>query len=146
MTTHHTSSVRVPKFLCALCVFTALFIVQVANLPYSVLAQDNITFTASVDRTTVSTDGYVRLTLSLQGQVNNVPNPELPAMDAFYVVGSSRSQQLSSIPGVSRSGASGCGHLLTFTKARFLTPVNDVNRHREAAVYVCRIHLVLRLI
>jgi len=100
MTTHPISSVRVLKFLCTLCVFTALFMGQVGNLPYSVLAQDNITFTASVDRTTVSTDGYVQLTLSLQGQVNDVPAPELPPMDGFYVVGSSRSQQFSFVNGV----------------------------------------------
>lgn len=99
MTRHPTSSLRACKFLCALCVFAVLLVGQVGNLPYSVLAQDNITFTASVDRATVPTDGYVQLTLSLQGQVNNVPAPELPPMDGFYVVGSSRSQQFSFVNG-----------------------------------------------
>lgn len=93
MTAYSISYVRI-KFLCALCVLAALL-----NTPANALAQDNITFTASVDRTIVSTDGYVQLTLALQGQVNNVPAPELPPMDGFYVVGSSRSQQFSFVNG-----------------------------------------------
>ena len=96
-----SSSSRILQLLCVLTVCAILL-----TFPIIALAQDDVAFTALVDRTTVSTDEYVQLTLSVEGQFNNVPNPELPLMDGFHVAGSTRRQQFSLVNGVSSASIS----------------------------------------
>lgn len=63
------------------------------------LAQGNVTFTASVDRTSLPADQILTLQLTLVGASLNAGRPELPALDGFAVVGSSQSSQFSLING-----------------------------------------------
>lgn len=66
---------------------------------YPVAAQDDITFTASVDRASLSTDQTLTLQLTLAGTFRNAGKPQLPTLDGFAVVGSSQSSQFSLING-----------------------------------------------
>jgi hypothetical protein len=63
------------------------------------LAQDDVTFTASVDRNTISTDDLLTLQLTLAGSFRGVNQPQLPPLDGFAVVGSSQSSQFSIVNG-----------------------------------------------
>ena len=46
--------------------------------------QGDISFAATVDPTTISTDDQLTLTLTLEGPVQNVPEPRLPARPNFW--------------------------------------------------------------
>jgi len=58
-------------------------------------AQDDLTFTAEVDRTSISTDDVLTLQLTLAGTFNSSGRPQFPDIDGFSVVGSSQSSQFS---------------------------------------------------
>ncbi|HOI41642.1 MAG TPA: BatD family protein [Elusimicrobiales bacterium] len=58
-----------------------------------------LTVAASVDRHEVDIDGSVRLTVTVSGDTANVPEPEIPRLDAFNVYSSGRSQNISFING-----------------------------------------------
>ncbi|MFP4396359.1 MAG: BatD family protein, partial [Anaerolineales bacterium] len=62
-------------------------------------AQDDITFTASVDKTQLSTDQTLTLKLTLQGAFRNADKPQFPTLDGFAVIGSSQSSQFSMVNG-----------------------------------------------
>jgi hypothetical protein len=62
-------------------------------------AQDDVTFTASVDRSTITTDDLLTLQLTLTGAFNNANQPQLPVLEGFAVVGSSQSSQFSIVNG-----------------------------------------------
>jgi len=68
-----------------------------------VLAQSDITFTATVDRATLSSDQLLTLQLTLAGTFRSSGRPALPALDGFAVVGSSQSSQFSMINGKTSS-------------------------------------------
>jgi hypothetical protein len=57
-------------------------------------AQD-INFEASVDRTEVSTDEQITLTVSVSGNVKSIPEPELPPLNDFSVYSAGRSHNFS---------------------------------------------------
>jgi hypothetical protein len=63
------------------------------------VAQDNINFTATVDRTSLGTDQTLTLELTLSGAFANAGKPDLPALEGFAVVGSSQSSQFSMVNG-----------------------------------------------
>ncbi len=63
-------------------------------------AQDEITFTAAVDRTTISTGDTVQLQLTLAGAVSAAAQPQLSGLLDFVVVNSSQSSQFQIINGV----------------------------------------------
>lgn len=65
-----------------------------------VLAQGGVSVTAEVDRTTISTDGLLTLTLTVAGDFQQLGEPQLPLMSGFNVVSSSRSSQFSMLNGV----------------------------------------------
>ncbi|MBN1878117.1 MAG: protein BatD [Anaerolineae bacterium] len=67
------------------------------------LAQSDITFTASVDRTQASTDDMITLQLTLAGTFRSSGTPQLPALQGFAVVGTSQSSQFSMINGKTSS-------------------------------------------
>jgi len=56
-----------------------------AVTPVAALA-DDITVTANVDRTTVSADRAVTLTVQVSGAMQNVPEPKLPSLDDSWSV------------------------------------------------------------
>ncbi len=59
------------------------------------LAQDDITFTASVNKTAISTDETLTLQLTLAGAFSGANQPQLPPLEGFAVVGTSQSSQFS---------------------------------------------------
>ena len=65
-----------------------------------VFAQDDVSFTAEVDRTTISTDDFLTLTLIVAGTFEQLGEPQLPFLSGLAVVGSSRSSQFSMVNGV----------------------------------------------
>ena len=62
-------------------------------------AQASASLSAQVDRTELSTDDTLLLTLTLQTPDGSAPHLTLPAIDGFRALGSSMSTQLSSING-----------------------------------------------
>lgn len=83
---------RIPQVITLITVL-AWFV----GIPLAGAQGGDISFTATVDRTTISTDDQLTLTLTLQGPVQNVPEPRLSSMDGFEVYSSSRSQNISII-------------------------------------------------
>ena len=73
------------------------------GVPPPVFAQDDITFTASVDRTSITTDDLLTLELRLAGAFNRSAQPQLPPLDGFAVVGTSQSSQFSIVNGATSS-------------------------------------------
>ncbi len=65
----------------------------------NVHAQADASLTAEVDRTELSTDDTLLLTLTLKTPDGSSPRLTLPAIRGFRVAGSSMSSQLSSING-----------------------------------------------
>ncbi len=59
----------------------------------------NISFTASVDRTEVDLDGQITLTISVSGDVKSIPQPQLPSLDNFTVYSAGRSHNFSYVNG-----------------------------------------------
>lgn len=55
--------------------------------------------TATVDRTSITTDDLLTLTVTVSGQENNMPRPEQPVLDGFNVVSSGTSSQMNIING-----------------------------------------------
>jgi len=76
------------------------FICVLFTLTSPALAQENISFTAEVDHTAVSTDGQLTLTLTVSGNYQQAGQPQLPVLSGFSVVGSSQSSQFSMVNGV----------------------------------------------
>lgn len=62
-------------------------------------AQGPAPLTAQVDRTELSTDEMLTLTVSLNAAVLSAPRPSLPSLEGFQVVGSSSSSQISMVNG-----------------------------------------------
>lgn len=87
-----------PAFaLRLLCVGMALLVGLTAVAPAR--AQADITFTASVDKTQISTDQTLTLELTLEGAFRNADKPQFPTLDGFAVTGSSQSSQVSMVNG-----------------------------------------------
>lgn len=53
--------------------------------------------TAMVDRTSISTDDFVNLTVVVSSQALSTPSPDLPPLDGFDIVGTSTSTQISMV-------------------------------------------------
>jgi len=62
-------------------------------------AQNDVSFTASVDQTTISSDDSLTLQLKLTGSFSGAGQPQLPQIDGFSVIGSSQSSQFSIVNG-----------------------------------------------
>ena len=62
-------------------------------------AQGNGVITASVDRTKLSTDETLTLAVTLNTNDSNPPNPTLPSLEGFTIVGSGTSSQISIVNG-----------------------------------------------
>ncbi len=83
------------KTILSLALMTALML---AAAP--VLAQTPAPVTATVDRTSLTTDDILTLTVSVTADSANPPQPVLPSLSGFTVVGSNTSSQISIINGV----------------------------------------------
>ena len=66
-------------------------------------AQGDGVITASVDRTRLSTDETLTLAVTLNTDVPNPPNPTLPSLEGFTIVGSGSSSQISIVNGTMSS-------------------------------------------
>ncbi len=66
-------------------------------VPVDVAAQSPLT--VDVDRTTISTDEAVNLTIAIRGEFTSLPEPDLSGLQDFNIVGRSRSQQVVIIQG-----------------------------------------------
>jgi hypothetical protein len=67
------------------------------------LAQDDVAFAASVDRTTLTTGDELVLQLTLEGVFSNAGQPRFPALDGFTVTSSGQSSRFSIANGVTSS-------------------------------------------
>jgi len=85
---------RIPQIITI-----AVILLLVVGAPVAQAQQGDISFAATVDPTTISTDDQLTLTLTLQGPVQNVPEPRLPPLEGFEVYSSGRSQNISIING-----------------------------------------------
>ncbi len=84
------NKIKRPVLLAALMLTLLMF-------PFSVLAQAPLT--AQVDRDTIAASEQVTLTVSVFGDLFNIPTPKLPAMTDFKVAGTSTSTQIQLING-----------------------------------------------
>lgn len=98
--TQHESrfTFHAPHFLALVCVMSLLL-----GRAGPVFAQDDITFTASVNRTAISTDDTLTLQLTLAGTFSGANQPQLPPLEGFAVVGTSQSSQFSVVNGKTSS-------------------------------------------
>jgi hypothetical protein len=60
---------------------------------------DDITISADADSQEVSLDGQVTLTITVSGNISNIPKPDIPELKGFTAYSSGRSQNLSIING-----------------------------------------------
>jgi hypothetical protein len=89
----------------------------------NVHAQADASLTAEVDRTELSTDDTLLLTLTLQTPDGSSPHLTLPAIDGFHVAGSSMSSQLSSINGAMSSSTTYVFRMQPAGEGTFTIPV-----------------------
>lgn len=66
----------------------------------------DISISASVDRQEIALDEQLTLTITVNGDVSNIPQPKIPAMDGFTAYSSGRSQNISIINGQVTSAVS----------------------------------------
>jgi hypothetical protein len=78
-------------------ILLALFVLGLVSLPLTAAAQSPLS--ASVDRTTLTTDDTVTLSIVVNSQSGATARPELPPLDGFAVVGTNMSTQVSMVNG-----------------------------------------------
>ena len=88
---------RKPKYL--IMAIGAIVLMGIIVTPTHAQSQDLIT--AKVDRTNVTTDDLLTLTVSVDAAAGNTSRPELPPLDGFTVLSSSRGTQMTIINGQS---------------------------------------------
>ena len=88
------------RFLGAPLMILALIFMTGFSNSMPALAQGNEPIVAGVDRLDLSTDEIVTLTVVVNAASRNPPQPELPDLDGFSIVGNSTSTQMSMINGV----------------------------------------------
>ncbi len=81
-----------------LTLITALTVIALMIVAVPSFAQES-PIQAEVDRTNLTTDESLVLTITVQGLGNNVSEPEIPYLDGLNIVGSSTSSQISIING-----------------------------------------------
>jgi len=82
------------RFLALACMLGVLLCSTVPAL-----AQADVTFTASVDRTTITSDDLLTLQLTLAGAFHSSNQPQIPPLEGFAVVGTNQSSQFSMVNG-----------------------------------------------
>jgi len=73
--------------------------IAIIFLAVHVSTAQEITFSAGVDRTQVSLNEQIVLTIQVSGNVQNIPQPQLPALKNFNVYASGRTQNFSFVNG-----------------------------------------------
>jgi len=66
----------------------------------------DVVFQAGVDRTEVSLDEHITLSISISGDVKSIPQPRLPSLDFFSVYSAGRSQSFEFVDGKASSSVS----------------------------------------
>ena len=101
---HNNSFVFAPLRLCVSqnpkalrFVLLALIVLGLTAMPQTASAQSPLS--ASVDRTAITTDDTVTLSVVVNSQSGATARPELPALDGFVVVGTNMSTQISMVNG-----------------------------------------------
>ena len=64
-----------------------------------VVHADNVSISASVDKTAISLDDQILLQITVSGSVSSLPNPVIPDMSNFNLYSSGRSQSMSFVNG-----------------------------------------------
>ena len=67
---------------------------------------EDISISADVDKQEISLDGQLALTITVTGNVSNIPEPHIPRLDGFTAYSSGRSQNISIINGQVTSSVS----------------------------------------
>jgi hypothetical protein len=99
-----------------------------------VYAQSASSLTAQVDRTELTTDDTLRLTLTLQTSSGSAPQLTLSAIDGFRIVGSSTSSQFSSINGALSSSMTYVYQLQPTGAGQFTIPALQLDWNGETLV------------
>ncbi len=97
--------------------FTTLLILVLVLIPAGLVAQSPIS--ASVDRTSATTDDLVTLSVAVNSQ-GSAAQPQLPALEGFQVVGTSTSTQINMVNGA-MSASVGYDYRLQPTRTGDLT-------------------------
>ena len=93
---------RLTRHISRILTLACLAALSIA-LPAPALAQDDISFTALVDRNAISTDDVLTLELTLAGTFNSPGQPQFPPLEGFAVLGTSQSSQFSIVNGKTSS-------------------------------------------
>ena len=78
------------RYICAFLLFFSIT---------AVCHAEDITISADTDRQEVTLDGQVTLTITVSGNISNIPKPDIPDLKGFTSYSSGRSQNLSIING-----------------------------------------------
>ncbi|MBU1913011.1 MAG: BatD family protein [Candidatus Omnitrophica bacterium] len=78
------------RYICAF-----LFFFSIAAVCHA----EDITISADTDRQEITLDGQVTLTITVSGNISNIPQPDIPDLKGFTSYSSGRSQNLSIING-----------------------------------------------
>ena len=89
---------RVKKVLIPISII-ALFILYITPG----FAQGQSPISATVDRTSLTTDDTLTLTVTINANIANPPQPSLPGLAGFNIIGSSTSSQISIVNGAMSS-------------------------------------------
>ncbi len=95
-------------------------------------AQAAASLSAQVDRTELSTDDTLLLTLTLQTPGGSAPRLTLPAIDGFSVAGSSMSSQLNSVNGATSASVAYAYRLQPTAVGTFTIPVLTLDWNGES--------------
>ena len=76
-----------------------ILVVTIAFLRLVTIVQAQEVVSAQVDRVNLSTDETLTLSVTVNANATNLPNPTLPALDGFTIVGTGSSSQISIING-----------------------------------------------
>ncbi len=78
---------------------TALLILAIIFLTVPICTAQNISFSAGVDKTQVTVNEQIVLTVQVSGNVQNIPLPKLPTLNNFNIYSSGRTQSFSFVNG-----------------------------------------------
>ena len=70
-----------------------LFLVMILLAALPVVAQGNSPITAQVDTTHATTDDVIQLQVTITSDQSSLPQPSLPTLEGFDIVGSGSSSQ-----------------------------------------------------
>ena len=129
MKTHHTRASNISiQFLKLIILFGLLFLSLWAPRP--VAAQDDeVDFSAEVDRKIVTTSDMITLQLFLRGTYRNYGHPDLSRLEEFNILSSGQSNSISFVNGSLTSEVI-YTYILQPVRAGLLNPL-DIDHHQR---------------